>query len=102
MSEDPENHEKHEVGLYEKLASRTAELLESGRTTLDDALKRAREEMTKAGEFSEDQMDKVASYVKRDVMENAHRATKAVKEAIDLLPHLDQCGRCPFGSGEKG
>jgi len=90
MSEDRENNEKHEVGLYEKLASRTAELLESGRTTLDDALKRARQEMTKAGEFSEEQMDRVTSYVKRDVMKNAHRATKAVREAID--PHRVAAG----------
>lgn len=90
MNEDRENHEKHEVGLYEKFASRTAELLEAGRTTLDDALKRAREEMAKAGEFSEDQMDRVASYVKRDVMENAHRATKGVREAID--PHRVAAG----------
>jgi Zn finger protein HypA/HybF involved in hydrogenase expression len=90
MSEDRENNEKHEVGLYEKLASRTAELLEAGRTTLDDALKRARQEMTKAGEFSEDQMARVASYVKRDIMKDAHRATKAVRDAID--PHRVAAG----------
>ena len=90
MNENPENQEKHEIGLYEKLASRTADLLEAGRTTLDDALKRAREEMAKAGEFSEDQMDRVASYVKRDIMENAHRATKTVREAVD--PHRVAAG----------
>jgi len=83
MSENHDNNEQHEVGLYEKLASRTAELLEEGKKTLDEALKKAKEELSKAGDFSGEQMDKVASYVKRDVADNAEKATEAVKKAVD-------------------
>jgi len=85
MSEKHDNNDndQQEVGLYEKLATRTAELLEEGRKTLDEALKKAKDELGKAGEFSTEQMDKVAAYVKRDVAENAEKATDAVKKAVD-------------------
>jgi len=87
MSEKNEQNEQQDVGLYEKLAARTAELLEEGKKTLDEALKKAKEELSRelsrAGDFSAEQMDKVASYVKRDVAENAARATEAVKKAVD-------------------
>jgi len=83
MNENNDNNEHQEVGLYEKLANRTAELLEEGKKTLDEALKKAKEEMSKAGDFSSEQMDKVASYVKRDVADNAEKATEAVKKAVD-------------------
>ena len=82
MSENHENNEQ-DVSLYEKLAARTAELLEEGKKTLDEALKKAKEEAAKASEVSGEQLDKVASYVKRDVAENAGKATEAVKKAVD-------------------
>ena len=90
MSEHNDNNDHQDVGLYEKLASRTAELLEEGKKTLDEALKKAKEEMSKAGEFSSEQMDKVASYVRRDVADNAEKATEAVKKAVD--PHRVAAG----------
>ena len=83
MNENQDNNEQKEVGFYEKLAARTAELLEEGRKTLDEALKKAKDEMSKAGDLSSEQMDKIASYVKRDVTENAGKATEAVKKAVD-------------------
>jgi NADH pyrophosphatase NudC (nudix superfamily) len=83
MSENNDNNDHQDVGLYEKLAARTAELLEEGRKTLDEALKKAKEELSRAGDFSGEQMDKVASYVKRDVADNAEKATEAVKKAVD-------------------
>ena len=89
MSENHDNNEQ-DVSLYEKLADRTAELLEEGKKTLDEALKKAKEELSKAGEFSGEQMDKVAAYVKRDVAENAEKATEAVKKAVD--PHRVAAG----------
>ena len=83
MSEHQDNNDQQEVGLYEKLAARTTELLEEGKKTLDEALKKAKEELSKAGDLSGEQLDKVAAYVKRDVAENAGKATEAVKKAVD-------------------
>ncbi len=83
MSENHDNNDHQDVGLYEKLATRTAELLEEGKKTLDEALKKAKDELSKAGDFSSEQMDKVAAYVKRDVADNAEKATEAVKKAVD-------------------
>lgn len=83
MSENNDNNDHQDVGLYEKLATRTAELLEEGKKTLDEALKKAKDELSKAGDFSGEQMDKVASYVRRDVADNAEKATEAVKKAVD-------------------
>ncbi|HKL25486.1 MAG TPA: hypothetical protein VJ910_04610 [Desulfuromonadales bacterium] len=85
-----EGLDHHEVGLYEKLASRTAELLEESKKTLDEALKKAREEVNRAGNFSSEQMDKVTSYVRRDLVENARKASDAVRQTVD--PHRMSAG----------
>jgi len=83
MTENHDKNEQHDVSLYEKMVARTAELLEDGRKSLDEALKKAKEDLGKAGDFSTEQMDKVADYVKRDVVDNAGKATEAVKKAVD-------------------
>lgn len=75
--------EQEEVGLYEKLASRTADLLEEGKKTFDEALKRAKEELSSAGDFSREQADKLGEYVRRDLKENADKAKEAVKKAVE-------------------
>ena len=90
MTEHNDNNEQQDVGLYEKLASRTAELLEEGRKTFDEALKKAKEEMSGAGDFTREQADKIGHYVKRDLAENAGKATDAVKKSID--PHRLSAG----------
>jgi len=56
--QNDKKEEQEEVGLYEKLASRTADLLEEGRKTFDEALKKAKEELSSAGDFSREQADK--------------------------------------------
>lgn len=84
MSEHKEKHqEQEEIGLYEKLASRTADLLEEGKKTFDEALKRAKEELSSAGDFSKERIDKLGDYVQRDLKENANKAKDAVKKAIE-------------------
>ena len=80
---DEKATEQEEVGLYEKLAARTAELIEESRRSIDEALKKAREELEKAGEFSSGQLDRAAAFVRRDVADNAGRAADAVKQAVD-------------------
>lgn len=76
-------NEQEEVGLYEKLAARTADLLEEGKKTFDEALKRAKEELAAAGDFSREQLDKLGEYVRRDLKENAGKAREAVKKAVE-------------------
>lgn len=75
--------EQEEVGLYEKLASRTADLLGEGKKTFDEALKKAKEELASAGDFSREQADKLGEYVRRDLKENAYKAKEAVKKAVE-------------------
>ena len=75
--------EQEEIGLYEKLASRTADLLEEGKKTFDEALKKAKEELSSAGDFSREQADKLGEYVRRDLKENAGKAKNAVKKAVE-------------------
>ena len=43
-----QKNEQEEIGLYEKLAARTADLLEEGKKTFDEALKKAKEELSTA------------------------------------------------------
>lgn len=81
-----EKNEQEEVGLYEKIISRTEELLGSGRKNLDEALKRAGEDLSSAGNFTREQADKVSTFVKRDiqhVVDNAGKNSEAVKEAVN-------------------
>jgi Zn finger protein HypA/HybF involved in hydrogenase expression len=84
MNDQNDKKEEHEdVGLYEKLAARTADLLEEGKKTFDEALKRAKEELSSAGDFSREQADKLGEYVRRDLKENADKAKDAVKKAVE-------------------
>ena len=84
MSEpNDKKEEQEEVGLYEKLASRTADLLEEGRKTFDEALKKAKDELSSAGDFSREQADKLGEYVRRDLKENADKAKEAVIKAVE-------------------
>lgn len=75
--------EQEEVGLYEKLAARTADLLEEGKKTFEEALKRAKEELAAAGDFSREQADRLGEYVRRDLRDNADKARDAVKKAVE-------------------
>ena len=81
--QNDKKEEQEEIGLYEKLASRTADLLEEGKKTFDEALKKAKDELSSAGDFSREQADKLGEYVRRDLKENADKATKAVKKAVE-------------------
>lgn len=84
MNEQNDNKEEHEeIGHYEKLASRTADLLEEGRKTFDEALKKAKEELASAGDFSREQTDRLGEFVRRDLVENAGKAKVAVTKAVE-------------------
>lgn len=75
--------EQEEIGHYEKLASRTADLLEEGKKTFDEALKKAKDELSAAGDFSREQTDRLGEFVRRDLKENADKARDAVVKAVE-------------------
>ncbi len=84
MNDQNKKQEEHEdVSLYENLASHTADILEGGKKTFDEALKKAKEELSAAGDFSREQADKLGEYVRRDLKENADKAKEAVKKAVE-------------------
>lgn len=83
MTDQDKNNDQQEVSFYEKLAERTAELIEEGRKTLDEALKKAKDELTRAGNYTSEQADRVAGWVRRDVRDSAEKASDAVKKAFE-------------------
>ncbi|WP_432823011.1 zinc ribbon-containing protein [Trichloromonas sp.] len=89
MSDEKQKPEDHEdVGLYQKLADRTAEILAEGKKTLDGALKKASDEITAGGEYSREQAEKISAYLRRDLSEvgkKALQARDAVLAAVE--PH---------------
>jgi polyhydroxyalkanoate synthesis regulator phasin len=89
MSDEKQKPEEPEdVSLYQKLADRTAEILAGGRKTLDEALKKASEELTAGGEYSREQAERISSNLRRDLTEvgkKAKQARDAVLEAVE--PH---------------
>lgn len=64
---DEKKRDEEEVGLYEKLASRTVEIMENSKKTLDEALKKAKDDIHNAGDTSRVQVDKLASFLRRDL-----------------------------------
>lgn len=81
--QNDQKNEHEEVGLYEKLAGRTAEILEDGKKTFDEALKKAKDELASAENFSRERLDRLGEYVRRDLKENARKAKDAVRMAIE-------------------
>ncbi len=80
-----DKNQQEEVSLYEKIISRTEELLGDRRKSLDEALKRAGEEFTSAGHFTREQAEKVSSFIKRDIqhtVDNAEKGRETVKQAV--------------------
>ena len=78
--------EEQEIGLYEKIAARTAEIVEEGKRSVEEAMKKAKEEMTAAGEFSREQIDKIGTYIRRDITllgENSGKAKEMLKQKMD-------------------
>ena len=94
MAEQEHNtDEQQDLGFYEKMSKRTAELLEEGKKTFEEALKKAGEELGNAGEFSSEQADKVKAWVRRDFAlmgEHADKARDSFKKAVE--PHRVAAG----------
>lgn len=85
--------DQQDIGFYEKLSKRTSELIQEGKKTFDEALKKAGEELSNAGEFSSEQVDKAKSWVRRDFAlmgEHAEKARESFKKAVE--PHRVTAG----------
>lgn len=84
MNDQNDKKEEHEeVSHYEKLVSRTADFLEDGKKTFDEALKKAKDELSSAGDASREKIDKLGEYVRRDLKANASKAKDAVVKAVE-------------------
>lgn len=94
MTDQEHNNDEHQdLGFYERLTKRTAEILQDGKKTFDEALKKAGEEINNAGEFSSDQVDKIKAWVRRDFAlmgEHAGKARESFKKAVE--PHRVAAG----------
>jgi Zn finger protein HypA/HybF involved in hydrogenase expression len=80
-----QQQEQEEISLYAKIVARTEELMNSGRKTLDEALKKAAEDFTTAGDYTREQSERIANFVRRDLGHAAghlNKTTETVKEAI--------------------
>jgi ssDNA-binding Zn-finger/Zn-ribbon topoisomerase 1 len=81
----PQKQEQEEISLYARIVTRTEELMESGRKNLDEALKKASEDLTSAGDFTREQSERIAGYVKRDLghaAEHVSKTTESIKGAV--------------------
>ena len=89
MSDEQQEPEKHEdVGLYQKMADRAAEILAERKKTLDEALKKARDEMATGGKYSREQAERIGAYLRRDLAEVSKKASQARDAAIEAVePH---------------
>ncbi len=80
-----QKNEQDEVSLYEKIITRTEELLGGSRKNLDEALKRAGDDLSSAGSFTREQAEKISSFIKRDIqhaVDNAGKGKENVKDAV--------------------
>lgn len=89
MSDEKQKSEEHaDVGLYQKMADRAAELMKEGRRTLDEALKKSSEEISSGGDYTREQAEKIGSFLRRDLTEVGKKAKQARDSVIEAVePH---------------
>lgn len=78
--------DQEDIGAYEKIVNRTEELLGDGRKNLDEALKKAGDELSSAGNFTKEQVEKVSKYIKHDIQHTfagAEKGAQPIKEAVN-------------------
>jgi len=51
--------------------------------TIGEAVDKARDELKNPGNYSIEQIDQVTKFLYRDVFSNAHKATEAIKDALN-------------------
>jgi Zn finger protein HypA/HybF involved in hydrogenase expression len=81
MSDKRNSEENEDVRLYQRMADRAAELLQEGRKTVDEALKKAADEIAAGGDYTREQAEKIGKYLQRDLNEVGRK----VKQARDTV-----------------
>lgn len=85
IKEKSEYDEQQEAAQYEKLASRTKELIEEAREltseALDAAIDKAKEELAAANEFSHEQGERLKNFLRRDLKATREHAAE-LKEGL--------------------
>ena len=94
MTEKKQKLEEHEdVGLYQKMAEQAAEILKDSRKGIEDALKKAGDEITAGGEYTREQAEKVSEYLRRDLSEVGKKAQQARDSVLNAVePHRVAAG----------
>lgn len=94
MADNKQKPEEHEdVGLYQKLAGAAADILQSGRKGIEEALKKAGDEVTSGGEYTREQAEKIGAYLRRDLTEVGKKATQARDSVLNAVePHRVAAG----------
>lgn len=92
--ENKSEEEKEEIGLYEKLASRSKEFLgeakEKTSTALDAAIGKAKEEMVAAGDLGHEQGERLKAFLMRDLkasLKDASMLGEEAKKDAEVLSH---------------
>lgn len=88
MTEKKNPEENEDVRLYQRMAHRAAELIQEGRKNLDEALKKASDEITSGGEYTREQAEKVANYLHRDLSQVGNKIKQTRTTVINAAePH---------------
>ncbi len=89
MTEKKQGPEENEdVHLYQRLADRTSEILQEGRKTIDEALKKAGDEIATGGDFTREQAEKIGNYIRRDLSEVGRKLKQSRDTVITAAePH---------------
>lgn len=89
MTEEKQNPEENEdVRLYQRIVDRAAEILQEGRKSIDEALKKAGDEISAGGDFTREQAEKVGNFVRRDLSDVAVKFKQTRQTVIDAAePH---------------
>ena len=93
MSDEKKSaEERRELGLYEKMAGRAKELIEEAKEltseTMSAAIEKARKEMVAAGEFTQEQGERLKKFMERDLQAGRDFVSKAGDSAREALePH---------------
>ena len=98
--ENKSEEEQEEIGLYEKLASRSKEFLGEarGKTTsaIDAAIGKAKEEMVAAGDFGHEQGEKLKKFLLRDLKASLKGASILGEEAKKDVSKLGNAAKEAF------
>jgi len=85
VTEKKQSQDQEEVGLYQKLSAQASEFLQGGRKNIEEALKKAGEEVSARGDYTREQIDKISGFVRRDLNEASRKAQAAGDSVFSVV-----------------